>query len=288
MADAPEGRRFSHVYLRGTELLPDSQRMRNRLAHHIANTGDSDFRQRVGKLLEQEHGVSLGGSNPYWPESWPQIIKKLDLRDVLDIVTTTYGTISHYDPQEARARRTKFINGSRRIFLEEEMRYRIDDKGGVHFAVDVAFEATRTSTIQAISSDRYNSVRALYEQAFVHLDNTPPDGKASLRSAFFATEGLFRLMFENSPQFSSAEVARHLEPLVNRLYAGQKPAVNLAQKLVSSLKDWIDGAHFYRHEPGTEEPAQPPLELAIYMLSEAGGHIRWLAKLDEMSRQQQR
>ncbi|MGA6113350.1 hypothetical protein [Agrobacterium radiobacter] len=286
MTTLPEGKRFSHVYLQRSELLPDSPRMRRRLGTLISSLGGNDFLKRLGNDIEREHGIQV--VNAYFKENWPGIIGKFELRDVLDVVTTVHNNITELDRQRMQQRRTNFINGCRRIFEEEQVRYSIDDKGGVHFTVDAEFESVRTSTILAIAADRYNAVRSLYEEAFKHLDRNPPDGKSAIRYAFNSNECLFRLIFPNSHQFSSSEVQKHLDPLVNRIYSDQKPSINLAQKLVASLKDWIDGAHFYRHEPGTEEPAQPPLELAIYMLSGAGGHIRWLAKLDEMNRQRQK
>lgn len=281
MSDAPEGKRFSQLYLRSQELLPDSQRMRNRLAMVI--TGMNENLGRFGRRIEQEQGVLIGECR--YGSYWPQIFKQLDLRDVLDAITTIHNALIHYDEAEQTKLRVRFIAECRHVFAEEQVRYRIDNKGGVHFTVDQHFESTRISTISTLTSNRYNGVRTLYEEAFAALDKSPPDGKAALRSAFFATESLFRLMFPTAHQFSAGEVQKHLEPLVNRVYADKKPAIYLAQKLVASLRDWIDGAHFYRHEPGAEEPAQPPLELAIYMLSEAGGHLRWLAILDAMGGQ---
>ena len=53
--------------------------------------------------------------------------------------------------------------------------------------------------------------------------------------------------------------------------------------MLASLKDWVDAAHFYRHEPGTEEVAQPPLPLAVYLVSIGASHLRWLAELDGAS-----
>jgi hypothetical protein len=115
---------------------------------------------------------------------------------------------------------------------------------------------------------RYASVKELFEAAFLALDTIPPDGKAAIRNVFFAAEGLFRLMYPNSAQLNSSEVMRQLKPLVDTVFSDQKPAIYVAQKQISAFKEWIDGAHFYRHEPGTEEPAQPPLDLAIYMVSQ--------------------
>ncbi|MGR4841509.1 hypothetical protein HLI18_15705 [Rhizobium laguerreae] len=281
MTDQPEGQRFSQVYLRRADLLPDSPRMRNRVALVIGALGDRDELRSFGQLIESEQGILVGQTVHGF--QWPPIIQGMELRDVLDSITTIYNAISHYDNARQEHKRKLFLDNCRRVFKEEQVRYRIDDRGGVHFTIDEEFEAVRISTISGLGASRYNGVRSLYEDAFAALDNTPPDGKAALRSAFFAAESLFRLMFSSAHQLSSSEVQKHLEPLVSKIYANQKPAINLAQKLVASLRDWIDGAHFYRHEPGEEEPAQPPLELAIYMVSEAGGHLRWLAKLDAMA-----
>ncbi|MBP2446148.1 hypothetical protein [Rhizobium leguminosarum] len=282
MTDQPEGQRFSQVYLKRADLLPDSPRMRNRIAMVITETGgSSDDIQNFGKQIEREQGILVGQTR--FAHQRPSIIKQMEIRDVLDCITTIFNAISHYDDKVRAKKQKLFLESCRRVFAEEQVRYRIDDRGGVHFTVDQEFEAVRASIISGLGLSRYNGVRSLYDQAFADLDKSPPDGKAALRSAFFATEGLFRLMFPSAHQLSSGEIQKHLEPLINGVYANQKPAINLAQKLVASLKDWIDGAHFYRHEPGDEEPAQPPLELAIYMVSEAGGHLRWLAKLDAMA-----
>ncbi|TPN40041.1 hypothetical protein FKO01_02275 [Mesorhizobium sp. B2-3-3] len=202
-------------------------------------------------------------------------MEKVELRDTLDVITL----VARY--LEGKSLLAEFISEARRIFSEEQVRYRIDDRGGVHFAVDSEFERMRVSTVAELALPRYQGVKSLFEGAFSALDKTPPDGKSGIRSGFFATESLFRLIFPDAHQLSGAEVQKYLRPLVDRVYSGQKPAIYLAQKQVAALREWIDGAHFYRHEPGTEEPAQPPLDLAVYMISQAGSHLRWLAKLDK-------
>jgi hypothetical protein len=52
--------------------------------------------------------------------------------------------------------------------------------------------------------------------------------------------------------------------------------------MVASFSEWVDGAHPYRHEHG-EEVAQPPLELAVNLLSLGITNVRWLAELDAQS-----
>jgi hypothetical protein len=271
------GVRFSQLYMRRDGLEPDSVRMRNRLAVLFSQNNDG---YEVGRLIKGTLGLRPTTSLIHDFE-WANFLAKSELRDVLDIVTLAYHHIGSKDVRLAPARQQTFLSAVARIFAEEQVGYRVDEQGVVHYAVDQAFEHGRQSAVLALSGERFNGVRTLFEDAYKALDKIPPDGKAALRFSFFATESLFRLMFQSSHQLSAAEVQKHLEPFLNAHYAGQKPAVHMAQKLAASFRDWIDGAHFYRHEPGAEEPAQPPIELAIYMVSEAAGHLRWLAQLDQ-------
>lgn len=230
-------------------------------------------------MMNRELGTSLTHVGSRLEGYWPPVFQQIELRDVLDSVTLVHRFLVRDKGQQVR-----FNAEAKRIFAEEHVRYRIDEKGGVHFALDVDFERTRVSTIAELGSDRFKGVRSLFEDAYLALDQTPPDGKAGIRHAFFAVESLFRLIFSDAHQLSGGEVKKHLGPLIDKLYHDQKPAIHLAHKQLGSLREWIDGAHFYRHEPGTEEPAQPPLDLAIYTISQAGGHLRWLAVIDRKSK----
>ena len=111
------------------------------------------------------------------------------------------------------------------------------------------------------------------------LGEAPPDGKRAIRAVFSSAEGLFRLMFPNSPRLTAGEVQKH-EPLLQQLHAKDQKAKGAASKLLHSFKGWIDAAHFYRHEAGQEEPAQPPLTLTVQMVSVGASFVRWLAELD--------
>ena len=51
--------------------------------------------------------------------------------------------------------------------------------------------------------------------------------------------------------------------------------------MLLSFKDWVDGAHFYRHEPSTDDAAQPPLDFAVLMFSNGASFLRWLAQISE-------
>jgi hypothetical protein len=282
MTDVPNGQRFSHNYLSSPQLLPDSPRMRRRMGHLFGEFFLGDF----GTKLAGELGIRVDASSTQYANYWPPFLEKVELRDVLDAITLRYKYLRlHPYDQTGTALATakaKFLSEARRIFSEECVRYRIDDQCGIHFAVDIQYERTRIATIGQLGQARYSGVKELFEAAYLAMDSSPPDGKSAIRNTFFAAESLFRLMHPNSHQLSAAEVQKQLKPRIDTIFESQKPAIYAAQKQLAAFREWIDGAHFYRHEPGTEEPAQPPIDLAIYMISQGAAHIRWLATLDKI------
>jgi hypothetical protein len=168
-----------------------------------------------------------------------------------------------------------------RIFKEENVQYRVDEVGVVHFAVDEEFERARLASLAVLKPPRYANVLAAYERTYRELDKIPPDGKEAIRATFSALEGLFKLMFERANRLGSDEVQTYLRPYLEQRYAGQTPALLVAQKLAGGLKEWVTGAHQYRHEQGQEEVVQPPLGLAIATVGAGAAYLRWLAELDQ-------
>jgi hypothetical protein len=132
-----------------------------------------------------------------------------------------------------------------------------------------------------LDNRRYSNVLHEFEDSYSQLSENPPETKKAIRAIFASAEGLFRLMFPDAPRLTSQEVDKRLAPTVQRKLAGDPAALGAASKLLNSFKDWIDGAHFYRHEQGQEQISQPPLLLAISFLSLGASYIRWLAEMDE-------
>ncbi|MCD2174285.1 hypothetical protein [Rhizobium sp. C4] len=268
MSKEPEfGQKFSKIYLVPAELLQDSTRMRRRIGAVVF-----DHAGNVRDLLNREIGTALDAGGSALADYWPSAFTRIELRDVLDAITIIAKRLDN---------RVRFLREVERIFDEEQVRYTLDHLGGVHFRVDAEFERSRTSTIGTLVGSRYDGVKDQIDRTFRALDSVPPDGKLAIRSAFFATEGLFRLMFPNAHQLSSSEIAKHLKPIIDQRFSGTRPALQVVLKQLEAFKDWIDGAHFYRHEPGSEEPTQPPLDLAILMVSQATAYIRWLQQFDQ-------
>lgn len=128
---------------------------------------------------------------------------------------------------------------------------------------------------------RYANSLAAFERISDELASQPPNGKDAWRAAFTAGEGLFRLMFPSATQLNAGAVETNLTPVVQRLYGSDVVALRAAIKQLASFKDWVDASHNYRHEPGSEEPVQPPIDLAVLAISNGTSFLRWLIAIDQ-------
>jgi hypothetical protein len=274
--DPPRGSRFSHVYLDRGEPTGDSVRMRRRLAALIDSFRDFEG---LGPFVMAEHGVDVP-SAAYIGYEWKKFLSDCALRDVLDLVTTGYRLLNNLRTFHEMYPQQRWLKETRRIFAEENVHYRIDDHGGVHFHFDEEFARSREAAVQVLRLPRYTNALHAFENGMAALGETPPNGKNAIRGVFAAAESVFRLILPNAPRLGVAELDG-LSALLQKIYAQDDTARRASLKLLNSLKDWVDAAHFYRHEEAGEQAvAQPPLKLTVYIVSTGASHVRWLAELD--------
>ena len=212
----------------------------------------------------------------YHAHHLPRFCAKCSVRDLLDTVTVTF---THLRRQGVSA--TRWLNETRRIFSEERLAYEIDDSGIVHPAVDKEFQRNRQATVAGLQMPRYANSLAAFERISDELAAQPPNGKEAWRAVFTSVEGLFKLMFPSAPQLNAAAVDANLMSLVQKLYQGDAVAQRAANKQVAAFKDWVDASHNYRHEAGSEEPVQPPIDLGVLAISNGAAFLRWLVSLDQ-------
>ncbi|MGO4509005.1 hypothetical protein AB4Z51_18500 [Bradyrhizobium sp. 2TAF36] len=266
--------RYSQLYIDQTAPLPDSARARHRLGKLMENVMPDGHTIHLSNFLESELGIKVGATYPF---HWLRLTEKCATRDLLDIVTLT----ARYLKLVSGA--TRWLDETRRIFSEERLAYEIDETAVVHPAVDREFWRNRQATVAGLQMPRYANSRAAFERVSDELAADPPNGKDAWRATFTAVEGLFRLMFPSATQLNAGAVETLLAPVVQRQYANDPVALRAATKQLASLKDWVDASHNYRHEPGSEEPVQPPIDLAVLAISNGTSFLRWLIVLDQMS-----
>ena len=276
--DVPSGQRFTQVYLSRDEPAEDSPRMRHRLASLVERTKSLDG--FVG-YLEGELGVRLPYTGVYL--DWDKFFVKSSLSDVLDTVTLAWRYLSNKSrtDQYSLAGRDASLwpREVNRILREENVRYAVDGSGGVHFSIDQEFEHNSAATVAVLNSARYRNVLNEFDAAHASLGAILANAKGAVRAMFSAAECLFRLMFSDAPRLGAKEIDRYLVPLLQRT-STDPTSLRATLKLVGSLKEWVDAAHFFRHEQGEEDIAQPSLPLSLSLVSIGASYIRWLAEID--------
>jgi hypothetical protein len=270
MDQPPRGKLFSEVYIERGQPTQDSLRMRRRIGELI-----HEFRpleENLPAAVRQRLGIFVQ-HHPHWPG----FLEKAELKDVLSLVTVAYRLLRAGD---ARGGMTMlWLRSVQTIYQEENVHYRVDDEGGVRFHFDEEFAHNRASAIATLQPARYANALHAFESGMTELRKTPPNGKGAVRGVFAAAEAIFKLI--TTARRLGASELEGLGPKLHRHYARDETARNAATKMLNSFKDWVDAAHFYRHEAGKpDEIVQPPLELAVYLVSTGASHVRWLAELD--------
>ncbi|MCA1458112.1 hypothetical protein I6F35_33810 [Bradyrhizobium sp. BRP22] len=266
----PLGKRFTHVYRERGKATTDSNKMRHRFGSLLDGYG-----QKFEQFAERELGVPTPWSTS---ASWKTLLAKWDLDDLLDIPTVLTDYLKAKGGEASARIVLREIN---RIFEEENVSYRVDTNGGVHFLHDHEFEVNARATLAGLGLPRYANSKDRFESGMTAINAAVPDGKTAIRNVFEAAEGLFRLIVPKAHRLAGDQVVA-LEPLLQRKYDGDKTAQAAAAKLLASFKDWIEACHFYRHEAGKpDEIHQPSLELAVHLVSVGAAFIRLLVELDE-------
>lgn len=286
-----QGKRFSHIYIGQDAPLKDSKKARFRLAKHLeascpkagyqsGSRYKSPERFRPAKnAIEHELGIpfaskSTSGSRH---DRWDWYFNRVTVVEMLDTITVVGNTLhSEYEKYD---RKGAFLEKARRIFQEENLAYTIDDAGGVHPLVDATFSADYSSAVAGLSGERYAATLEAVSNIDTALLQDVPDFRGAIRAAFAANENLFKLMY-SVPRLDSRTAGEKIGKSLQSIYDGHPTQQSASAKLLEAYKDWINAAHFYRHEEGVEEPSQPSEDLAILMVSQGLSFVRWLAGID--------
>lgn len=271
MPDNYDGPLFSRLYLERGTPQSDSKRFRIRFGAMLDDTPFS--RKYTADLILREIGVRVPSSGipGRITFSYAPFVRDASLRDLLDVITLIYKSIDGQNRENARQAYISFVNRSMR---EENLGYRLDENGIVHFYVDEEFERSRTSLISGLSGDAHKGALEAFEAA--HSALLASDTLNAVRRSFDAVENIFKLRF-GVPRLGASEINKHLTPLFAQAYSGR--VGHAAGRLAASFAEWANAAHQFRHAPGEAEPSPPTMDVAILMVSQAAANLRWLLEL---------
>lgn len=148
----PVGMLFGHVYLERGAASRESETFRRRLGAYVQHTLD-DHHWKIATYINIETGLKV----PTWAGAasagckYQEFFDGVDIVSALNAVTLIWKWLTRHLPSRDPA--DAWLGFVTRVLREENMAYELDEKCGVHYAVDEEF--TRTHA-------RYGGRRRMY------------------------------------------------------------------------------------------------------------------------------
>lgn len=266
-----EGKRFSQVYLELGVPVNDSSRMRNRISSFYWDLLHSDSHGLI-KRIHQETGAKVPfvvGSH-----SLSKFLEECEIRDLLDSITLIFqyyqiGTVNRYKASKWH----QFVS---RVFREENLGYRLDNQGGVHFFFDEEFERNRISTIAGLSSQP--AVKEIFIKSYSYLDQDKPDASSAIRAIFESIEILYKHIIDakGKERLNSYGVQNNLKPIFQANLIEKPVELKATEHILDGLCDWIDAGHMYRHGQKLEQTEEPSIQYTVLFISQGASYLRFL------------
>jgi hypothetical protein len=268
-----EGKKFSQVYLDKGKPVNDSKRMRNRISAIYWDMLHS-YENDIVKIIHKETGAKV----PFGPYSYSfsVFIENCDIRDLLDSITLIFQYLLDSGRSRVATQWHQFVT---RVFKEENLGYRLDEKGGVHFFIDQEFERNKSALLACLSSQP--AVQDSFENTYSFLDQDPPDTNSAIKSMFESLEILYKQIIkaEGKDRLNSNGVQKKLKPILQQTLSENQVALKACDHMMDSLCDWIDAGHMYRHGQNVEMYLPAPIDFAVLFITQGTGFIRFLLPL---------
>lgn len=264
---------YSQIYNQIKEHREEDERTRFRLSRLVPDfDGPAN---NLGEIIEAELGIPVFSHGPYGKYvKWENVLRSCDRADLFDIIYH----VANY--AERNRKDAEFLRDVRRIFDERRLAFTVDENGTVHPRVDPIFNEQRADLIKGLSNSRFEAARTHTESALDNLAASKLDYRNAIRQTFDAVENIYKVMFPKVTNLNAQTIKSHLAGRVSSVYESGSTEALSSDKTVRSLKEWVDGVHFYRHADGQTEPRIPPDELAIVIISQGFSFARWLIWLD--------
>jgi hypothetical protein len=275
----PLGPRFSQLYVERASPTADKPRLRFRIAAFFKNEF-YDYARLAGQEIES--GIGTDHLFNGYASSVANYLRQCSAADFRDTITMIYRAIGRKHAEERYTshlrKRSEWRDFCRDVFVEENVAFRVDDECVVRPFVDDEFTRAATSVLRGLDDARLSAVRAEAKKAISDLGGREPDFKGSVRAIFEAIEIYAKLAVTtcNVSRLNRNIVAEHLVPEIIRRAEFDGPAVEAAKELGESMVRWIQACHIYRHGQGVGEPAPPPPDVAIVLVSTGMSFLRWL------------
>ncbi|QFS82292.1 hypothetical protein [Roseivivax sp. THAF197b] len=275
-------RTHKQLYVGLEENSGDNERTRSRLIAVFISFSENRT-HKVAKNIEAEIGIYPGSLRV--ASDVRKFMRSLEWGDFLDVLGELYHTIKAeivVGPRGDVARRElgQYLAMVNRVFGEQKARLVLKNDGIIHPKYDMAFDQQRMALIRGLDLDSYEAARLHVEACEAALLKDPVDGSQAIRSIFLASENIFKQL-GRKPRLGVGEARDLLSPILENMYPEKTNGLRASLRILKSFGEWIDAAHFYRHEEGKPEPSQPTEELGLLLVTQGFSFTRWLVDIHQ-------
>ena len=278
-AERPVGKLFTDVYRERGEVRLDSDRFRIQLHQAFRDATTRDHGHQFAKFLREHLGIDppsgQGTMGIYY--RWDDFFAKCPIDDLLNVITIIY--------KFGRATRERnmtdvWLNRIQHALVAQNMAYEVDEAGGMHLKVDIAFHRSAELTLECLAAARFDDASKAVAAAFDFLTHIQPDTKLAVINIFMAAETVFKLIANTGTSLTFGSVDKDLRSVVQARYREGDQAGNQASNaMCSAIADWVNACQPYRHGQKTPDHVAPPMDLAIALVSSGADFIRWMVSL---------
>jgi hypothetical protein len=261
---------FIYRYMDRSVPRRDSPRFRVRVS--AAFPREDDLRSKVWVRLRAEAGIDV--STTQWGVLWAHFFEKAPIEEVLTSITLTYLVLRG----TAVRRSGEYLQAITSALADEQMGFRIDTHGVIHFAVDEVFEGERVAALAGLDNPVLAAARLAYESVFRHLDHHPPDTLAAVRAMFEAVEIVSRQLCPPHRNLHANLCRTELRQRCLAVIGGDVVETRVWEEMFKGMVEWVSALHHYRH--GQPEATTPPTNaLAVYVVSSGTAYLRLLVEV---------
>ena len=257
---------FLYRYLERAAPRGDSPRFRVRLS---AACPDIDaVRGKVYTSLRTEAGITPPRSQ--WGVDWEEFFTESPMEEVLTAVTITFQQLRGYQAAAS------YLSAVGRALAEENIGFRIDAQGVIHYAVDEVFEGERAALLAVLNASPLAAARRAYESVYRHMSSQPPDTLSAARAMFDSVEIVARQLCPAHKNLHAGLCRGELRDLCLNALGGDAIEQKVWTGMFTGLVEWVAAMHTIRHgQPLSTSPLTE--EFAVFAISSGSAYLRLLA-----------
>ncbi|MDO8385926.1 MAG: hypothetical protein Q7T13_05920 [Polaromonas sp.] len=256
---------FLYRYMERAAPRGDSPRFRVRISAAFPNI--NKVRSNVYDSLRAEAGITPPSGQ--WGVLWEQFFTKSPMDEVLTAITITFQNLKGYPIASA------FLSAVERALADENMGFRIDAGGAIHYAVDEVFEGERAALLAVLNAPPLAAANRAYESVYRHMGSQPPDTLAAVRAMFDSVEIVARQLCPAHQNLHVGLCRGELRDRCLQVLGGDEIEQKVWAGMFAGLVEWVSAMHIIRH--GQPRNTAPLTEgFAIFAISSGSAYLRML------------